>query len=324
MTRYPLLALFVVSLVALAGCGTTMPPRELVNARSAYQRAQGGPAAEYAPADLDAAMQSLRRAEDAFRDDGDTQDTRDLAYVAERSAMRAEARGGAEKANRDKAQADKDYKKVQADLTDSAQAALDKTKRQLEEERARGERDRAVAAEQNAAAEKARIYLEEEAKRAKAEAEKSKEALEKERQARMEAEKKLQGALASLEQLAKVKQEPRGVVISLSGEVLFETGKSELKARAQQQLDQVAKALKDQGYKKIVVEGHTDSRGDRGRNMDLSLARAESVRKYLISQGIDANKISAVGLGPDRPVADNNSADGRANNRRVELVVTPE
>jgi OOP family OmpA-OmpF porin len=93
---------------------------------------------------------------------------------------------------------------------------------------------------------------------------------------------------------------------------------------AQSKLNDVAKALKDQGYKAIVVEGHTDSRGSDENNMKLSQRRADSVRSHLITQGITADKITAVGWGESRPVADNDTAEGRANNRRVELVVTPE
>ena len=86
----------------------------------------------------------------------------------------------------------------------------------------------------------------------------------------------------------------------------------------------MAKAVKDQGYKQIVVEGHTDSRGSASANQSLSLKRAQEVRSHLISQGIDASKITAVGRGEDVPIASNDSAEGRANNRRVELVVTPD
>jgi outer membrane protein OmpA-like peptidoglycan-associated protein len=137
-------------------------------------------------------------------------------------------------------------------------------------------------------------------------------------------EKKLSAALKSLDEIASVKEEKRGVVITLSGSVLFATGKSELLAIAKDRLNEVAKAVKDQGYKAIVVEGHTDSRGSDTANEELSLRRAEAVRVHLVSQGIDANKITAVGRGEATPVASNESAEGRANNRRVELVVTPE
>ena len=71
----------------------------------------------------------------------------------------------------------------------------------------------------------------------------------------------------------------------------------------------------------MVVEGHTDSQGAAAFNQDLSQKRAESVRSYLVSHGIAADRITAQGFGPSRAVADNTSAEGRANNRRVEIVV---
>jgi outer membrane protein OmpA-like peptidoglycan-associated protein len=71
----------------------------------------------------------------------------------------------------------------------------------------------------------------------------------------------------------------------------------------------------------VVVEGYTDSRGSSSRNLDLSQRRAEAVRSYLVSRGVPSEKIVAKGMGPDRPVAENTSAEGRAQNRRVEIVV---
>ena len=71
----------------------------------------------------------------------------------------------------------------------------------------------------------------------------------------------------------------------------------------------------------VSIEGYTDSKGSQSRNMDLSQRRAESVRTYLISRGLPADQVVAKGMGPDRPIADNSSAEGRANNRRVEIVV---
>jgi len=121
-----------------------------------------------------------------------------------------------------------------------------------------------------------------------------------------------------------VKEEARGVVITLSGSVLFATGKYELLAIAMNKLDEVAKALNDQGYKSIVVEGHTDAMGGDAQNTELSQRRADSVRAHLVTRGITSAKISSVGLGESRPIADNNSPEGRANNRRVEIVVQPE
>ena len=71
----------------------------------------------------------------------------------------------------------------------------------------------------------------------------------------------------------------------------------------------------------MSIEGYTDSKGSQSRNIDLSQRRAESVRSYLISRGLPADRVVAKGMGPDRPIADNTSAEGRANNRRVEIVV---
>jgi outer membrane protein OmpA-like peptidoglycan-associated protein len=128
--------------------------------------------------------------------------------------------------------------------------------------------------------------------------------------------------MESLAKIAQVKEEARGMVITLSGQVLFVTGKSELLPAAQDQLGVVAKALQDQGeIKPIVVEGYTDSVGSESSNMTLSQARAEAVRSFLVSKGLPSDKLTAVGKGKANPVASNDTADGRANNRRVEIIV---
>ncbi len=284
MKRLNRIALVGLLAQAAFGCATPQPPQELLDARSAYDAASKGPAAQLAPAQLDTAKQSLAKAEQSFADNGDKPITKDIAYVAERRAELAAAEGAREKAARARAQMDKDFKNSEID---------------------------AVAATKDRAA-------------------KAQAALEKERQARAEAEKNLadankkpSAAMASLAEVAKVKEESRGVVITLSGSVLFATGKSELLPIAQQKLSEVAKALNDQGYQSLLVEGHTDSQGSADKNMVLSQQRAESVRSYLISQGIPADKIRAQGIGSSRPVADNSTAEGRANNRRVEIIVTP-
>lgn len=273
-------------------CGAAVPPKELVDARATYDRVSRSSATQLAPAELDTAKQALARAETSFRDDGDAADTRDFAYIAERKARAAEAQAGIVQAERDREATDKDLKKTQS-------ATIEKTRAELDAER------RAQEA-------------------ASAEVQRTKADLEAEKKARAEAEKRAAAAMASLAEIAKVKEESRGVVITLSGAVLFATGKSDLLPIAREKLNEVAKALKDQCFKEIVVEGHTDSRGNAAKNEELSLRRAESVRQHLISQGIPAEKTKAVGLGSSRPVADNDTAEGRANNRRVEIVVTPE
>ena len=114
------------------------------------------------------------------------------------------------------------------------------------------------------------------------------------------------------------------MVITLSGSVLFASAKSDLLPDAQIKLGDVAKALSEQDpNSKIVVEGHTDSQGAAAFNQDLSQHRAESVRAYLVSHGIAADRVTAQGFGPSRSVSDNATAEGRANNRRVEIVIQP-
>jgi outer membrane protein OmpA-like peptidoglycan-associated protein len=153
---------------------------------------------------------------------------------------------------------------------------------------------------------------------------KTKEALATEKAARVEAERKAAAAMASLAEIAKVKEESRGVVITLSGSVLFATGKSDLLPIARDKLNQVGKALTDQGFKSIVVQGYTDSVGSASDNDALSLRRAQSVRDYLVTRGVPSEKATAEGKGASNPVASNSTPDGRAENRRVEIVVTPE
>jgi outer membrane protein OmpA-like peptidoglycan-associated protein len=122
--------------------------------------------------------------------------------------------------------------------------------------------------------------------------------------------------------MASVKEEARGMVITLNGAVLFTSGKSELLPMAKSKLDEVANALAEQGFKKIVIEGHTDSRGSVKQNEALSLSRATAVKTHLVSRGLDATKIEAVGLASTRAVDTNDTQEGRANNRRVEIVVS--
>jgi outer membrane protein OmpA-like peptidoglycan-associated protein len=109
-------------------------------------------------------------------------------------------------------------------------------------------------------------------------------------------------------------------VLTLSGSVLFATGKSTLLPTSKGRLNDVARALKEDP-RSITIVGHTDSQGADEMNMKLSQARAESVRTYLTSQGVPADRVRAEGLGETQPVVDNGTAEGRANNRRVEIIL---
>jgi outer membrane protein OmpA-like peptidoglycan-associated protein len=157
----------------------------------------------------------------------------------------------------------------------------------------------------------------------KSELVKTRQELETERGARVRAEERTRDVLSQLvaANAAAVKEEPRGTVISLSGNVLFASGKAQLLPGAQNNLGQIAEAIAAQSDKTVLVEGHTDSRGTESANLVLSKARAEAVGSYLVSRGIPADRVTTAGIGPNRPVADNNTAEGRANNRRVEIII---
>ncbi|MEP7125955.1 MAG: OmpA family protein [Byssovorax sp.] len=294
------LGLFLgLGLAGLTGCATVMPPAELVSARTVYERASKGPAATLDPTDLHTAKESLDAAEQSFEKEGDTQVTRDLGYTAERRTETAESRARAMIAMTEKDQAIE-----QMHATTAAQGKM--TAAQLAAANAAlAGKDQALASKDQALAAQG-------------------SALQNEVQRRQEAEKRAAQAAADLARLASVKQETRGMVITLSGSVLFTSGKADLLPAAQLKLNDVAKALIDQDPDStMVVEGHTDSQGTPASNQDLSQRRAQAVRDYLVSRGIAADRVKAEGFGPSRPIGENTSAEGRANNRRVEIVVQP-
>jgi outer membrane protein OmpA-like peptidoglycan-associated protein len=152
----------------------------------------------------------------------------------------------------------------------------------------------------------------------------AREKLEAETLARKEMERRAKDALDKL-MLASVpvKEEARGTVITLPGSVLFPSGKASLLTSGEQKLAQVAAALKDAPDQQIAVEGHTDSRGSDAINLPLSEQRARTVKSFLVAQGVAGDHIEALGLGSSVPVADNATAEGRADNRRVEIVIKP-
>lgn len=131
-------------------------------------------------------------------------------------------------------------------------------------------------------------------------------------------------ALAELQKAGAVKQDERGTVLTLSGSVIFASGQTTLLPSARSKIAEVATALQNgDPSAQIVVEGHTDSVGAAEMNKELSLERAQTVRDALVESGVSPDRIQVEGFGEERPVADNGSQDGRANNRRVEIVVQP-
>jgi len=261
----------------LLGACASSPPKELVDARAAYDKANGGRAAQLAPAELHKAKSALDKAERAYEDDAESPETKTFAYVAERKALLAEAIGDTRHAERQET---------------NAVARLDKE---------RGEQ----------------------VNRVRSDLQQTRQELEQTKREREEYERKAQEAADKLAKLAAVKEEERGMVITLSGSVLFASNKATLLPAAQTRLNEVTEALMATQDRNVVVEGHTDSRGSDSHNLALSQERAEAVRSYLVSRGYPTDKIQARGIGEARPIADDKSAEGRANNRRVEIVIEP-
>ncbi len=109
--------------------------------------------------------------------------------------------------------------------------------------------------------------------------------------------------------------------IDIKQKVYFATGKSRIRSRSYRLLNEVAQLLQDNPDLKVLVEGHTDSRGSRRTNQRLSKARARSVRTYLIRRGVDPDRLTAQGFGEEEPIASNASRSGREKNRRVEFTI---
>jgi len=282
----------------ISGCAPIVP-KELADARLAYQHASQSQAASVVPAELHKARESLDKAEQSFGNEPEAQITRDLSYVAQRKAQLAEALAAQSIDHQQKKQAEAQYQSGQAEIQKQTVGQLNQTREQL------------AAAQQQSKSQQAQLTQEQQARQTA-------------EQKAAEAEGRAKQMADALAKLAAVKEEQRGLVITLSGSVLFASDQAVLLPEAQNRLGQVAAALLATKERNIVIEGHTDSRGSESHNIDLSQRRADSVRSYLISKGYEADRIQARGMGKATPIADNNSAEGRANNRRVEIVVQPQ
>jgi outer membrane protein OmpA-like peptidoglycan-associated protein len=126
---------------------------------------------------------------------------------------------------------------------------------------------------------------------------------------------------AQLSQVLQTQETARGLIVNMS-DVLFDTGQYTLKPDAREKLAKVSGILLAYPDLKVQVEGYTDTVGSDEYNLTLSQHRADAVRDYLVSQGVNAANTTAVGYGKTRPIADNATAAGRAQNRRVNLVVS--
>jgi outer membrane protein OmpA-like peptidoglycan-associated protein len=127
---------------------------------------------------------------------------------------------------------------------------------------------------------------------------------------------------AELEQIAETKRTEQGLVTKLKSDILFDTGKSELKPTAKTNLQQMGEIMKKYPENVLTINGYTDNTGSAAVNDKLSTQRAAAVKDELLLAGLSPSVITVQGLGPNNPIADNSNPNGRQQNRRVEIEVT--
>jgi outer membrane protein OmpA-like peptidoglycan-associated protein/uncharacterized protein (DUF2384 family) len=199
--------------------------------------------------------------------------------------------------------------------TQQAQAAQAET----QQANAHAQQANAEAQQANAQAQQAQMA----AQQAQAAAQQAQSQLEQTRRelSERDAEARRLRIQNELNRIAATRSEPRGLVVTLSGGILFDSGETSLKPGAKSTLKRIGAQIATDPSLKIAVEGHTDNAGGTAMNQALSEKRANAVRDYLVSSGIPADHISASGKGEEAPIATNKTATGRQQNRRVELII---
>ena len=283
------IGLLTAAIAALCGC-SGLPERvePLEQARADITKLEQDPLANEAAAkELAAAHDALQDADNAFEDKQDLDLIEHYAYLAQRHADVSEQQ--------------------------IAEAHARETIKQGELERNRvllqsREREAARLAEQNQEALARNSAL---ASEAEARGRQAAEASERAQQ--------LESELTNLQ----AKQTERGLVLTL-GDVLFDTAQATLKPGAASTLDRLAEFMRDNGERRVMIEGHTDSRGEEAYNRQLSERRADAVRNALLDRNVEQQRIRTVGLGEAYPVASNDTQAGMQENRRVEIVISDE
>jgi outer membrane protein OmpA-like peptidoglycan-associated protein len=324
-------------------------PLELFEARNAVRIAHIAAADKYAASIISKAGQQLMHAEELYRqkqnkaavgaaakEATETAEEARMMAVKQKAEDEAQAAAAAREA---KARADAEAEgKRRADAetarnqAEQARAQAEQARAQAEQAKAEAERmkQEAVAVAQEAAREK------EAAEKAKAEAvaqqqvlsaetDKARAAAAQSENLRQQAEREKQELRARLLQqlnsILATRDSARGLIANMS-DVLFRSGSFELLPGARERLAKVSGIVLAYPSLHVAVEGHTDSVGGDEYNQDLSEHRAQSVRDYFVQQGISGSTIEARGFGKTQPIASNDTAEGRQQNRRVELVLS--
>jgi outer membrane protein OmpA-like peptidoglycan-associated protein len=310
-------------------------PLELFEARNAVRIAHIAAADKYAASILSKAGQQLLHAEELYRQKQNKASVEAAAKEATETAEEARLMAVKQKAE-DEAQAAAAAREAKARADADAEA---KRRADAEAARAQAEQARAAAEQARAQAEQAKAEAErmkEEAEKAKAEAVAQQQILAAEtdeahaaaaqsESLRQQAEKEKQDLRARLLQqlnsILATRDSARGLIANMS-DVLFRSGSFELLPGARERLAKVSGIVLAYPSLHVAVEGHTDSVGSDQYNQDLSEHRAQAVRDYFVQQGIPSGAVEARGFGKSEPIASNDTAEGRQQNRRVELVLS--
>jgi outer membrane protein OmpA-like peptidoglycan-associated protein len=322
-------------------------PLELLEARNAVRIAQWTGAERYAPETYQKALTGLQNAEGYLAGRAGKKPVgtvaREAVQMAEDARIITVKKIEEERLAEDRSAAAQREAQARAEADREAQR-----RREAEERRAAAQaeaermaREKREIESQRAAAreEAARLRVESEAARSeaarisreKAELEAAREAAQADAENARRAAKRAEDEKAELRAqllrqlnlILETRDSARGLIVNMS-DVLFDTAQHTLKPGAREKLAKVAGITLSHPGLRLEVEGHTDSVGGEEYNQLLSERRAQSVRDYLVQQGVPAGSITAAGFGKTQPVATNQTAEGRQRNRRVELVVSGE
>jgi outer membrane protein OmpA-like peptidoglycan-associated protein len=277
-------------LVVCAGfCGCAVAvavPRELVDAREAFDRANSGVATLMAPEKLRIACLALVQAEQSFRERPDSYITRDLAYIAERKSRAAEISASINIERGRQIGANNEYRSAVGGADKTVQSPVTSGTTLSQKGEMTPEPLSMVHADGTSMAQPFTV----------------------------------------LAQTVELKQNTRGITIVLPASALFAPDQSTLLPEARSLLDPVIDVLLSilERERDLIVDGHTDSLGIDSDNVDFSQRRANAVRDYLVQRDYPSDRIHSRGLGEQYPIADNTSADGRMKNRRIEIFIKQE
>jgi outer membrane protein OmpA-like peptidoglycan-associated protein len=299
-------------------------PIDLLEARNAVRIAKDAGAAQYAAGELQKAQDLLNRAEDYYRR---RQGSGPIGTVAREATQTAEE-ARVMTIKREEDERAEQERRAAADREAQAQADAQAQQAAAAQAQAQAEQSAAQAAQAQQAQQQAELAQQQAAQQAQ-QAELARQQADQQRQqaeqARQQAENdKAQMRARMLQQLNQVLQTrdtARGLIVNMP-DVLFDTGKADLKSAARERLAKVAGILIAYPDIHVEIDGYTDSTGSLEFNERLSQQRAESVRSYLGSQGVNSSAITTQGFGPNNPIASNETSSGRQQNRRVELVVS--